>query len=210
MLALVTPAADRNLLAIEDLRAAAGLLSGDSSQDPALNKLGLRVSDRIAQECSVAPAGIASPTLKQEIVAQTFRLSCAVSMLILARRFVSSVTSVIAGGEAVDVSAFELDAGAGLLRRICGVRAGLWQPATIVVTYVAGFQIVPDDLALAASTAVQEQWSAANRDPLLKRDRVDDLGDQEFWVGGIGGATGSSFSPTVQALLDPYRTLWAA
>lgn len=209
MLALVTPAADRNLLAIEDLRSAAGLDADDSSQDPALSKLGLRVSDLIAQECSVAPAGIAPPTLKQETVAQTFRLSCAVSMLLLARRFVASVTSVAVNGEAVDASAFELDAGAGLLRRVCNGRFGLWQPATIVVTYVAGFQAVPNDLALAAATAVQEQWSAVNRDPLLKRDRVEGVGEQEFWVGGIG-AKESAFSSTVQAMLDPYRTVWVS
>lgn len=209
MLTLVTPAPDRKLLTIEDLRAVAGLSAGDTSMDQELSKLGLRVSDRIAQECNVAQAGIAPVTLMQETVEQTFRRSCSVSALLLARRFVGSITSVTVDGEPLESGAFELDPAAGMIRRIFGTRYGLWQPGTVVVTYVAGFAAVPEDLALAATMAVQEQISAANRDPLLKRDRVEGVGEQEFWVGGFSGAqTDSAFSSTVQAMLDPYRTVW--
>ncbi|MCS0501617.1 hypothetical protein [Ancylobacter mangrovi] len=210
MLTIVTPADDRNLLSIEQLRVAAGFASGDASNDMDLARIGLGVSDRIARECGIAGDGVRPPTLKRETVEQTFRLSCPVSLLLLARRFVSGVTSVSIDGEAAATSDYELDASAGMLRRLRESRPAMWQPATVVITYAAGFDDVPGDLVLAASVAVQEQWSATQRDPLLKRDRVDGIGEQEFWVGGIGGAAPSAFSSTVQALLEPFRTMWVS
>ncbi|WP_371346472.1 hypothetical protein [Ancylobacter sp. IITR112] len=211
MFTVTVPAEDRKLLTIEQLREAAGLEAGDVSRDGALESLGLAVADRIAQECAVTSDGVHIPTLKRETVSQTFRLSSSVSALILARRFVASVSSLTIDGVAAAASDYELAAAAGMTRRLYDGRYGLWCPAVVVVSYQAGFSAVPDDLALAAMQAVQEQWSAKNRDPLLKRDKVDGMGEQEFWIGGFGAAgSGSAFSPAVQAMLDPYRTVWVS
>lgn len=211
MFTVTVPAEDRKLLTIEQLREAAGIEAGDISQDEVLETLGLAVADRIAKECAVAGDGVHIPTLKRETVSQTFRLSCKVPALILARRFVASVSALTIDGVAAASSDYELDAVAGMNRRLYDGRYGLWCPAVIVVSYQAGFSEVPADLVLAAMQAVQEQWSAKNRDPLLKRDKVDGMGEQEFWVGGFGATeSGSAFSPAVQAMLDPYRTVWVS
>lgn len=208
MLTIVTPAANRDLLSIEEMRSAVGIASGDTSRDADLRMIGAGIFDRISAECSVAGDGVTPATLKRETVAQTIRSDRAAAVLILARRFVGQVISITFDGTAVDPSAYEVEAGAGLVYRLCDGRRIDWAPGTAIVTYQAGFSEIPGDLVLAARAALREQWSGDERDPLMKRDKVEGLGEQEFWVGGLGSAgTGSAFSATVRAMLDPYRSV---
>lgn len=205
---VTTPAADRKLLSAEEMRLAAGLASTDASRDADLDRLNLAISDRIALECAVSGDGVHPPTLLRETVVETVRVQRASAMLVLARRFIAAVATVTIDGEAVDAGGYEVEAGAGMLRRLRNGCVVPWACGAVVVTYQAGFAAVPADLALAASTAMQEQWSAANRDPLLKRDRVEGVGEQEFWVGGLSSTSaGSAFSVGVRAMLDPYRSV---
>ena len=120
MLTIVTPAADRYLLSIYEMRSAAGLDPGDSSRDGDLWIIAKGIFDRIATECSVAGDGIRPPTLKRETVAETIRLRCPTSILLLSRRFVGAVNALTIDGSAVDASGYEIDPGAGVIRRLCG------------------------------------------------------------------------------------------
>ncbi|WP_454917313.1 hypothetical protein [Xanthobacter sediminis] len=207
-LVITTPAEDRRLLSAEEMRLAAGLASSDASKDADLGRINLAISDRIALECAVAGDGVHPPTLLRETLVETVRVQRASTMLILARRFIAAVATVTIDGDAVDAGSYEVEAGSGMLRRLRNGCVVPWVCGTVVVTYQAGFAVAPADLGLAASTALQEQWSAANRDPLLKRDRVEGVGEQEFWVGGLSSTSASSaFSTGVRAMLDPYRSV---
>lgn len=207
MFTVVTAAADRKLLSNEQMRVAAGLASGDASQDSTLAVTNIGISDRIALECGIASDGVKPPTLKGEVVKDTVRQSCPSPDLLLSRRFVSDVASVSIDGTEIDLAQVEIDRAAGILTRICNGRVAPWWAGATVVTYTAGFTEVPGDLVLAVTAAVREFAASGDRDPFLKRDKVENIGEQEYWVGGLGGSdTGSAFSATVRAMLDPYRT----
>jgi hypothetical protein len=198
------PAADRNLLTLAEIKLALGVT--DSSQDAALTALGLRVSDMIAEFCRVPRDGVTPPTLRRETLIDTMRLDGCVSPLILTRRFVDTVSSITVDGTALETTDYETDKSAGLVKRISSSGSIIsWSGRVIVVTYLAGFGTVPEALKLAAITVLREQSSAAERDPLLKRERVDGIGEREFWVSAAPGISSvGAISGVAASMLDPY------
>ncbi len=119
---------------------------------------------------------------------------------------------MIAGGHAVEGSAFELDAGAGLLRRhLRRPKAVPGAPPTIVVTYVAGFR---DRSRRSRPRGDRPLSRSSGRLPSETRCSSaivsDDLGEQEFWVGGGMGrcAREAPSRRPFRPMLDPYRTPW--
>jgi len=135
ILTVVTPAPDRLLATAADVVAALGL-----SEVPAgLGALILRASDSIAGACNGRVFG-------RETVRETFRLSCPVKPLMLARDRVHAVTSVVLDGatlvEGVD---FEVDGPAGLLHRLSGDARCAWRAAKVVVEYSAGWLLPSQD-----------------------------------------------------------------
>lgn len=211
------PAADRNLLSLAEMKAALGV-TGNAS-DAALTALGAQISDMIAHECHVPVDGVTPPTLRSETIVETLRNDLRYSwrkdQIVLTRRFVTSIASVVVAGVTLVSADYEVDGGAGLLRRVNeGGTIICWPSGVIVVAYVAGFATVPEPLKLAAATILREQWSvasqggAAPRDPLLKRERVEGIGDSE-WFGSTGGSSSGSrsgaFSSMASAMLDPFR-----
>jgi hypothetical protein len=203
----VTPAADRTLATVSEVKAALGITG--STEDTALTSLIARVSDMIARACNVAEAPGAIPTLRSEVVVETFRLSdrCEIP-LILARRFVTAIGGVVEDGTELDADETEFDGPAGMLYRLCDDYRIHWPRCVkVVATYTAGFATVPEDLKLACISAVQERRSGAGANPLLKREDVPGLGEQEFWVGGLAKIGQGPFSAQVMEMLSPYRTL---
>lgn len=188
MFTVSIPAADRALLTIEQLRAAAGVTGTD--QDAVLLALGLRIADEIADHCRVPSDGVHPPTLLRETLVETIRLTCGTQPLVLARRWLGEV-SVTVDGVAVDAADLEADAPAGLLYRLQDDRRTAWAPGKIVVTYQAGFSEAPSALVGAAEQLVRLQRSQASRDPLARSERVRTEGVEEiqtdFWVGPVDG-----------------------
>lgn len=203
MLTVQTPAADRGLLTIEELRAAAGVTG--TAQDQALLAQGLRVADMMAREAGIEVAGVTPPTFRAETLVETFRrpLCCEI---ILARRFVTEVVAISEDGQALDAAAYELDAAAGMLRRIDGGRSSMWR-CDVSVTYKAGFAAVPEDLKQLAIWAFREMRSADGRDPLLRSETTDGVGRWDWQMGGSGRGSGSPLPPMVVDGLAPYRSV---
>jgi hypothetical protein len=169
----------------------------------------LELSDMIARECLVAAAGVTPSTLRRETIVETFRAGRRVNPLILSRRFIESVASVVENDVALTSADYQIEAGEGMLTRLdSGGGVVCWPPGKIVVTYLAGFATVPEGLKLAAKTVLREQWSAAARDPLLKRERVDGVSEMEFWVNSSsgGGAASGAISGGAMTMLAPYRS----
>lgn len=180
MLTIDVPAYDPALLTIEETRVAAGLSSGDTSQDSALGALRLRISAAITKECKVAASGVVVPTLREEEVTETFRLKSQQAAMFLGRRPVVSITSVTEGTTSLSASGYEAEGDA--LYRLTGSERGNWACGAVEVSYVAGYEVVPDDLKLAAVKFVQAELSQGSRDPLLKRVKIEGVSEREYWV----------------------------
>jgi hypothetical protein len=206
MFIVSVPATDRNLLTLAEMKAALGI-SGSNS-DAALTTLGLQISDMIARECCVAADGVTAPTLRRETIIETFRLDRRINPLRLARRFVDSITSIVEAEVTLTGADYEAEKAAGLINRL-DASGGVvcWQAAKIVITYLAGFATVPEPLKLAAITVLREQWSAASRDPLLRRERVDGVSEMEFWVNSSSGSATGALSGVAASMLQPYRSV---
>lgn len=205
ILTMVTAASDLGLLSTAELRAAVGLGSSDSSRDAALAVLGLEAAGKIARFCGVAQAGISPPTLRSETVEEVWRLTRNLDSLVLARRFVTSITSVTLAGTTIDSENLELDAPAGLLRRLDASDRYCWWPcgSKAVVRYVAGFATVPDDLKACAKDLVRMADSIDGRDPLLRAEQWDGIGREEFQI--VSGMPMEGGIPKdIAARLSPY------
>lgn len=179
MLTVTTAATDRSLLTLAELRSAVN--ASDGSKDAALLQLETRVSSAITAACKVAADGAIPPTLRQESVTETFRLKNARLSIVLARKPVISL-AVTEDDVPLGATSYEMEAAAGMLRRLYGERHGCWRCGKIVVAYVAGWETVPEDLKLAAVKFIQAEWKQGSRDPLLKRVHVEGVSEREYWV----------------------------
>jgi hypothetical protein len=206
MLTVSVPAPDRNLLTLNEMKSALGIAG--SASDDALTVLGLQISDLISAECRVPVDGVKPPTLRSETIVETFRQIKTVHPLILSRRFVGAISSLAKDGVALTASDYEVDKAAGLVSRLNSAGGVIcWPSALIVATYTAGFDTVPEMLKLAAITVLREQWAAIKRDPLLRRERVDGIGEREYWVNSATGqaSLASAVSGVAEAMLSSYR-----
>lgn len=199
MLTITTAAADRSLLTIEELRAAAGL--SDASQDVALQTVGNRVSATIARLCRVNDVPPTPPTLREETLTQVYRYYEGSEELILARRPVTSITSVVVDDLTIETTDYEVDIASGLLYRLSDDYRTLWTGSKATVVFVAGWSTVPDDLKLAASKMVADIYLTGTRDPNLRRHQIDGVGEREYWV---SPASDPLVSQEVTELLSPY------
>lgn len=201
---VTSPAASRDLLTIEDIRQA--IPGASAEDDETVEALGLAVADLVSRACRVTGDGSHVPTLLSETIVQTFRLKSTQRALYLARRFVSSISSVVVDGVTLATDAYEVEASTGILTRLEDDAPVCWDCGKVVVTYVAGLATVPGDLRLAAQAALREQWSAFQRDPLLRSESVDGVGTFTYWVNtGAGGTGGAPVSDMVLGMLSPYR-----
>lgn len=199
MLTITTTATDTSLLTIAELRAAAG--ATDASHDTELQTVGARVSATIARLCQVRDVPPTPPTLREETLTQVFRQYSGADELTLARRPVTSITSVVVDDVTLETTEYELDVAAGLLYRLCDDYRTPWTGAKATIVFVAGWSTVPDDLKLAASKMVTDIYTTASRDPNLKRHRIEGVGEREYWV---SPSSDPLVSQEVMELLTPY------
>jgi len=196
MLTVTDAADDLQLLTPEELRRAAGIEADDPTYDAELAVLGLRASTALAAACGVARAGYAasylteSPplrgeapvTLKAEGLTETIR-GQRHNPLFLARRPVLSVTSVQVSGSLV--SDYEVDIPQGALYWTHGFCYPYWDYGCanpIVVSYEAGYDIVPQDLKGYASRLVSTYYQTFGEDPNVRRYEIPDVVTVERWV----------------------------
>lgn len=202
------PAPTRGLLTAEQLRAAAGVASDDTSRDTELAAIGLTVADIICKTgCQISGDGITPVTLRQETLVETF-YPCPRrgSNLILARRFLGTVALVENGVTLTALSDYTVNKGAGILTRRSNGCVQCWACTAIVVTYQAGFAEVPTDLADVAYEVVSRRTGTA-RDPLTRMERIEQVGvetiERQFWV-DANDAT--DLTPDMQGKLAYYRS----
>lgn len=199
MMAIITAAADRSLLTIEELRAAVGVT--DSSCDADLVNLGEEIADAICTACGIASAGVEPPSLREETIRQTERDVWSARKIRLERRPVSSIEMITVDGALLSDSDYEIDQGTGWLYRLQSDVRTEWCASKVVIEYIAGWATVPRDLKIAASKLATALWSESTRDPNLKRERSE-FGELEYWVPPTSDPL---LSAEIQDLLRPYR-----
>lgn len=183
MLTVSSAAADFTLLTAAELRVAVGLSDADTSMDTILATMGNRAANILARECRVAQAGVSRVTLRSETLVETFRLETSRKPLILSRRFVTSITSVVEDGSTLSSTLYEVEGASGFLWRLDADDDRIeWPAAKIVVTYVAGFATVPDELKAAAAKLVADLYAANGANGNLKRERIEGVSEREYWV----------------------------
>ncbi len=69
------------------------------------------------------------------------------------------------------------------------------------MTYTAGFATIPADIKAAAARLVVDLYSANGRDPNVKRETVEGIGETEYWV---GTKDDPALPMDVRELLAPY------
>lgn len=206
ILNIVTPATDRALLTIDDLREAADV--SDKSQDSELRKLGLRVAARITRACRIRAGGATPPTLRQETVLETFRSrgghlhfdTRGPHRLRLARRPIVSISTLAYDGVSQDITRLLVDQSAGFIEYSSG--CGAFWGNEIAVQYVAGWQIVPDDLKLAAITLAQQYLAAAEQTPGLRSMTIPGVVERQWWIGHPGDP---DVPQSIMDMLTAYR-----
>lgn len=206
MLTITTAASDTSLLTTEELRLAVGLAASDASQDALLTMFNERVTDALVRWCNVADVPPTPPTFRQETLTEVFRLDGWAPELVLSRRPVTAITSVVVDEVTYDAEEYETHVAAGTLYRLVDDLKAGWVGDKITVVYTAGWATVPPSLKAAAMKAVRLLWSEdgpdARSDPNLKRHRIDGVGEREYWV---GAATDPLLSMEIQELLAPFR-----
>lgn len=194
---VTTPAESNAILTTAEARTALGI--GDSSRDTDLTRVVSRISAAIFRACKPRSDGVNPPTLLSEAVSDTFRLSCHVNgALLLSRRRISTVGTVIEGETDLEDTDFDVDPASGLIYRLSSNGRTCWPKGNTVIAYTAGFTVVPDDLKLAAETWLRSLWRDAYQspatinDPLVKVDDIPGVRRVERWV-----------NPTVETILPP-------
>lgn len=212
MLRVDTPAADLQLLTIEELAAAVGLDPEDGSEDEALAAIGLRAAAAIASHCRIAPGGSYPRTLRLEGVTETFlaqrrRRS---PELLLARRPIENpeTIAVIEAGITLTGSDFLVNEADGILVRVSGGSTIDWSCQQITVSYSAGWSTVPDDVKEAASKLVAAYFSQSSSGGAgVRSEEVPDVYRVTFMNPADQLGAQSPLPAEVALLLEPYRNI---
>ncbi len=193
---VTTPATELSLLTTDELRAAAGVTDG--SEDAALLVAGRNVSTAIARQCNIIDDGVNPPTLLSETCTEIFRWEDC-GPLPLARRPVTSITSVTIDGDVVDAADYEVTG--RNLYALTDDEITDWASGKITVVYVAGYPTAPGDLKMAASRLVADANAQSGVSSNLKRVDIPGVIEEEYWV---GPSSDPLVSRDVSDLLFPY------
>lgn len=195
MLKVITPAANRDLTTLANVKSELGI--SDNGEDANLASWITAASNVIEAHCRRVFA--------EQTYEETFRNVGPQADLILAQYPVSELVSIAENDVTVASGDAEVNADTGALTRLLSDKPAYWPCGKIVVSYRAGFADgdLPAAIERAAIMLVSLFRSGAGRDPLVKSRSVPDVLDTTYWIGGIGD---SGLPPDVLALLAPYRS----
>lgn len=195
---VVTPADDRALVTLDDLREQLRIKPNDTATDAWLTKVIGRSSRQAERYCNrvFVPQGYSD----------TFRGGGSADdgePLILSQAPIDPTTFTITLDAAALVAAdYGLDQYAGLVYRLTDPMR--WTSTTsLVVAYTAGYDPIPDDVQQAVLDLCTMENSGRGRDPMMRAQEVPGIGRTEFWVGGLPG--GALIPQDIASLLNPYR-----
>lgn len=209
---VVTPAATRNLASRELFKMGPKTLDG--SQDEYIDRLNASKSGLFENLCNRVFA--------RETLRDVFRLHTGygnfygglhgaeygVNPLILSRRPVTGITSVIDRSGTLDPTLYEVAPETGFLTRLHARGDGTfipvgWSGPTVTVTFTAGYLLpedqgrdLPYEIEEAVIALMRGAFKGKDRDPALRSQSDGGIGNQSFWLG---------IPPDVQSVIDSYR-----
>ena len=195
---VIGPAAERNLVSLDDLREQLRVRPGDVANDSWLQKCIARASLAAERYCNRIFA--------QQTYMDSF-LGGAQGMagepLILSQAPVDPESlELTLDGALLTAGDYALEPLAGHLWRVSEPKA--WSSsAGMSIVYAAGFADVPADVQQAVLDLCTMESAARGRDPMLRASESPGLGRQEYWVGGVPGS--SLLPQDIASLLNPYR-----
>jgi hypothetical protein len=195
---VVTPATDRTVVTLDDLREQLRIKPSDTANDAWLTKVIARCSRQAERYCNrVFVLQGYSDTFTGNATAENGE------PLILSQAPVDPATFSITIDDAALVSTdYGLDQYAGLVYRVTDPTR--WTSSvSLVVQYTAGYDPIPDDVQQAVLDLCTMDNSGRGRDPMLRASELPGLGRQEYWVGGLPG--GATIPQDIAGLLNPYR-----
>jgi hypothetical protein len=170
----------------------------DAAQDALLTTLIEQASGAITRFCN-RPFSVQSAT-------QTFRIlpnEC-VTTLFLDRLPVTAITSVTADTLPVDAAGYDLDPETGAVMRLAGNCVTRWRASKVVIAYAAGVADVPPEVARCCIDLVKAAFYARDRDPMLRSDMTQDVGQQSWTV--LAGASLGGLPKDIAERLLPHKT----
>lgn len=186
---VITPAATRDLIALEDFKTDAGITV--DTDDAYLERAISRASAVVESYCSRVFA--------VETVSDTFNPDGAYQRLRLSRFPVVEVTSITDDGVTlVEDDDYVLDYKIGVIRflaRRCS--------DALVATYSAGYETIPLDIQGAVGEIVKALQFNKSRDPSLKSENI--LSGLYAYSLFDANSSGAGTATQVSAVLEPYR-----
>jgi hypothetical protein len=202
---ITSAAASRDLVALADVKMELDIEG--RALDPLLKKYISRASQSAENFCNRA---FVVETLTDEFWPERDPAPRVVDVglepLQLSRYPITNVGSVTANGIAlVEDADFAVDFDKGQLTRLSvnGLQRP-WVALPTVVSYSAGFAIIPDDLQDAVTRLVKAAWFARKRDPMLRQSNAVGIYEEAFFFGSGPGAVGN-MPPDVAGILNNYR-----
>jgi len=198
---VLTPASSFDLVTLEVAKDELNIDPSDTSQDTRLQRWITSESRHIARYCN--------RVLVQETVRETFvgiggALWWTSEALVLNRRPVQSISSVVIDSTTLGTEEWDVDAEKGLLYRVAsGCRIG-WAATSVVVTYAGGYppDAIDEDLQEVCFELLKLRQAARTRDPALRQITVEGMGTKTFWV---AGTQEGDMPPGIGSALTKFR-----
>lgn len=195
----VTPPNSPELTTLDDVKLELGISGSD--QDDLLERLIETESARISGYPAIA-------IFPKTVVAESIRVQDERNLPTLKLRMwpVFSITSITEGSVVLSVDEYEVDKAAGLIYRISNDSPASWSSGKIVVSYVAGFDAVPTDIASACIELIKRRLAAQGRDSALVSESIEDVGAWRY-KDNDGSSEASGVPADIKAILDRYVPL---
>jgi len=195
---VVTPATERNLVTLDDLREQLRVRPGDVANDAWLTK--------VIARCSLAAERYCNRIFALQDYLDTFlagTTGAAGEPLILSQAPVDPTSlETTLDGTILDPAGYALQPVVGHLWRMGD--ATYWVSTSgLSVAYTAGFAEIPPDVQQAVLDLCTAENAGRGRDPMLRATETATTGRSEYWVGGIPG--GGLLPADIASLLNPYR-----
>ena len=204
MLTVLEKAENQDLVALALVKGAFDV--SDNKQDEKLKRLISQSSGMIASYCN--------RVFLKETISETFRSHSnhrggiyahhhghhQSVFLLLKRRPIASVTSLIECDVALDPSEYAVDYLQGSLERLCDDRSAHWR-GTCVVTYVGGYELadVPPDLQGATFDLISYLQQRSNRDQTVQSLEIPGVINTRYQLAGSSG-----IPDYIATVLDEY------
>jgi hypothetical protein len=203
---IVAPAVCMDLTVLATAKMELGIPTLDTSKDAQIAILIKQASSVVSAYCD--------QVFGEETITETFWADTPsewASSFMLSRNRVTNLVSVEIDGIVLDPSAYRMGAD-GHVHRINELGGGpcLWSwTIEAVITYTAGYVLLdalPYGVERATLNLIKDYYSGAGRDPRVRAEEIPGIRNVTYWVGGMGGQSGS-LPPDVIALLAPYKRL---